>query len=263
MPFQQNEGLKYYRYELLEDAGVIQGIFTRHGGVSAHPWESLNVGGGSGDTRGHIIENRRRMFKSIGRKVESLFDVWQVHSTKVVCSDSPRSINQPQEKADAILTGNEQVTLFMRFGDCVPIFIHDPIRRVVGIIHAGWQGTIDKIADKAVQTMKANYHSSPEDLLVGIGPSICPHHYEIGNDVILKARRAFGNDASEVLLSENGRTNMDLWKANSLILREAGVKHIQVAGICTACHVDDWYSHRAENGKTGRFGAILALKTMS
>jgi YfiH family protein len=263
MPFQQNEDLKYFCFELLEDAGVVQGIFTRHGGVSLHPWHSLNVGGGSGDTREHIIENRWRMFQSVGRKVESLFDVWQVHSSRVICSDTPRPLNQPHEKADAILTDNERVTLFMRFGDCVPIFIHDPIRRVVGIIHAGWQGTIDKIAAAAVQSMKMQYHCAPQDLLVGIGPSIGPDHYEVGDDVILKARQAFGNDASEILLKENGRTSMDLWKANSLILREAGVKHIQVSGVCTACHVDDWFSHRAENGNTGRFGAILALNTVS
>ena len=263
MPFQQNEGLKYFQFELLEDVDVIQGIFTRQGGISPHPWESLNVGGGSGDTREHIIENRRRMFDSVGREVESLFDVWQVHSTKVVCSDSPRPLDKAQERADAILTDNERVTLFMRFADCVPIFIHDPVRSVVGIVHAGWMGTVNKIAAKVLHTMKELYHSVPNDLLVGIGPSIGAHHYEIGDDVILKVRRAFGNDASEMLSYDDGKTTMDLWKANSFILSEAGVKYIQVAGICTACHVNDWYSHRAENGKTGRFGAILALKTAS
>ena len=133
---------------------VKQAFFTRHGGVSPAPWASLNQGGLSGDARANVVENRRRIFEHFGRPVESIFDVWQVHSGRVVCSDSPRPLQEPHQKADAILTDRSDVTLMMRFADCVPILFYDPIRRVVGIAHAGWQGTLVKIAGEVVKRMQ-------------------------------------------------------------------------------------------------------------
>ena len=109
--------------------------------------------------------------------------------------------------------------------------------------------------------MKSAYRCNPADVIAGIGPSIGPDHYEIGPDVIAHVRRAFGADA-EALLSPNsssGRLHFDLWAANRLTLEQAGVNQIEVSGICTACHPEDWFSHRAEKGKTGRFGALISL----
>jgi len=259
MPLTQTGNLKYYKFDLLEEAGLTQGIFTRKGGVSPAPWESLNLGGTVGDTRANVIDNRLRLFNALDRKVESLFDVWQVHGTRIICSDTPRPLDAPHKEADAILTDRPEITLFMRFADCVPIFLYDPMHKVIGIVHAGWMGTVNKIVSNAVDAMINRYGSEPENVMAGIGPSIGPDHYRIGDEVIKQVKQTFGSDASELLKAIDGGIHFDLWEANRILLQRDGVRHIQVAGICTHCHIEDWYSHRGEHGKTGRFGAILAL----
>jgi YfiH family protein len=197
----------------------------------------------------------------MGRRVESIFDVWQVHSAEVTCTDLPRPLDEPHRKSDAILTANPEITLFMRFADCVPILLHEPGKKVVGIVHAGWQGTVKKIVQNAVERMTVIYGSNPADIKAGIGPSIGPDHYEIGPEVIEKVKDTFGSRSDLVLIAEQSKTHLDLWRSNSILLEDAGVHSIEIAGICTACYLDRWYSHRAEHGLTGRFGAFLALTT--
>lgn len=147
----------------------------------------------------------------------------------------------------------------MRFADCVPILLHDPLKHVVGIAHAGWLGTVRDVAKATVETMRERYDSRPADVIACIGPSIGPDHYEVGQDVIAQVEQTFGADASLMLPRHGSRTHFDLWKANQYLLERAGVHQIELAGICTACHTDDWFSHRAEKGKTGRFGALISL----
>jgi len=261
MSFAETGGLRSYTFDLLAGCGLVQGIYTRQGGISPQPWASLNLGGTVGDDRANVIENRKRIFETVGRPVESIFDVWQVHGTTVICSQEPRPLDGAHQPADAILTDNPDITLFMRFADCVPIFLHDPVRKVVGIVHAGWKGTVARTAAAAVATMTAEYSSKPVNILAGIGPSISAPFYEVGSDVISGARLSFNGNSNQLLEEREGKTYFDLWRANRLVLEECGLQpdHIQIAGICTAKNVGDWYSHRAEKGKTGRFGALLAL----
>jgi hypothetical protein len=175
--------------------------------------------------------------------------------------DAPRPLEQEHEKADALLTANREVTLLMRFADCVPVFLYDPVQQVVGIAHAGWMGTVQKIGLKTVQEMTRSFDCKPADIMAGIGPSIGPQEYEVGEDVIAAVRTVFPGEVDALLLEgENGSVHLDLWAANRLTLIEAGVKQIELAGISTAAHTDDWFSHRAENGKTGRMGALIALR---
>jgi len=239
---------------------VRQAFYTRHGGVSPEPWSSLNHGGTVGDERDHVVENRKRCFEHFERPVESIYDVWQVHSADVVCVDRPRPLTEPHLKADAILTDRPEVTLMMRFADCVPILFFDPERRVIGIAHAGWQGTVKMIIKAVVDKMVEQYGCKKETIIAGIGPSIGPECYEIGTDVIEKIQLTFGNRTSQVLSVKSGRYYFDLWQANRMILEDAGVQKLEVMQICTACHTEDWYSHRAEHGKTGRFGVLIALE---
>jgi YfiH family protein len=260
MPFHEKDHLRYYTFESLDDEAIIQAAFTRQGGVSPVPWAALNLGSLVGDGQAHVIENRKRIFECINRPVESLFDVWQVHGVEVVCTEAPRPLSAAHQKADVIFTDNPNVTLLMRFADCVPILYYDPIHRVVGLAHAGWQGTVRYVAEVAVQAMRSAYGSRPEDLLVSIGPSICVNHYEVGPEVIQEVQNAFGTDASRLLPIQDGTVKFDLWAANSLVLEKAGVRCVELADICTACNPLDWYSHRGEKGKTGRFGVVISLK---
>lgn len=261
MLLHQPDQIRYYSFEILEGLLVTQAVFSRRGGVSPEPWASLNVGGLVGDEPANVLDNRRRSFEALGRLPESMYDVWQVHGIEVVCADSPRSLEIPHLRADAILTDRPEVTLFMRFADCVPIFLYDARKKVIGLVHAGWQGTVKHTAAYAVEAMHTRYHTNPTDILAGIGPSIGPHHYEVGEEVAAQVRQAFGQDAPGLLLSNNGfGVQFDLWNANRLVLEKAGVSQIEMSEVCTACHLSDWYSHRGERGRTGRFGALLSLK---
>ncbi len=264
MPFEQSGPIRYYSFENLSSAGVLNAVITRRGGVSAAPWRSLNVGATVGDDPEHVVENRVRSLRAFAREMDSVFDVWQVHGVDVVCAENPRPADAKHRKADIILTDRPHVTLFMRFADCVPILLYDPIRKVAGLAHAGWQGTVLQAGAHAVAAMTRCYQSVPGDILAAIGPSIGPHHYEVGPEVIEQVEQAYGDRADELLLSVNGRrphekAYLDLWRANLITLQRAGVRQIESAGICTACNLDDWYSHRAEKGRTGRFGALIAI----
>jgi len=252
--------LEYYTFETPPLADTVHGVFTRKGGISSTPFRSLNLGGAIGDTQENVRENRKRIFEAIDRPVDSLFDVWQVHSSEIVCTDRPRILSEPHQKADAIFTNHPDITLLMRFADCVPILIYDPVKKVVGIIHAGWQGTVNQIVVNALERIKLEYKCSPGDIIAAIGPSIGPDHYTIGDEVYKIAYPVFKEVHEDVLTHEEGRIFFNLWKANGYLLDKAGVKQVTYSNICTACDIEKWYSHRAENGKTGRFAAVIGLK---
>ena len=255
----QFENLEYWSFETFREH-CLNGILTRKGGVSPAPWNSLNFGGNLGDPRENIIENRRRVFNAIGRPVESIFDSWQVHGTHVLIADMPRKLDEQHQKGDIVATDRPEITLFMRFADCTPIFLCDPVRRAVSIIHAGWKGTLARAAKAAVEGMAAAFGSAPKNLLAGIGPSIGPDHYRVGDEVVEIARENFGTDTQVFITGTAGQYSLNLWDANEFILREAGVESIERSDVCTACDPERWYSHRGESGKTGRFGAFLALR---
>jgi len=259
MPFSQNNGLRFYQFDSLK---VRHAVFTRHGGVSPEPWKSLNLGGTVGDEVERVRKNRFACFETMGCTPESIFDVWQVHSADSVCADTPRKTEEPYQKADIILTDKPEVTLFMRFADCVPILVHDPVKGVIGVSHAGWLGTVRDVAGATVKSMYERYGSKPSDILACIGPSIGPDHYEVGEDVIAQVKQTFGVDSKRVLQPHGRSIHFDLWKANRSLLERAGISQIELAGICTACHTEDWFSHRAEKGKTGRFGALISLASL-
>jgi YfiH family protein len=259
MPFSENGGIRYLTFDSLP-AHVVHGVISRRGGVSPMPWESLNVGGTVGDEKDRVLENRRLSFGAFDRPMDSMFHVWQVHSVDAVCADAPVDAAVDLTKADIILTDRPDVTLYMRFADCVPLLFHDPAKQVVGLAHAGWLGTVRGAGRTAVQTMQKRYGSHPEDILAAIGPSIGPDHYEVGPDVIARVQDAFGKRTDELIESRQGRTYLDLWAANRVQLERAGVTQIENPRVCTACHLEDWFSHRAEKGRTGRFGALIALQ---
>lgn len=259
MPFRQTGSLRIFEFPSLSHPDLVQAIFTRQGGVSPDPWRSLNVGGTVGDDRARVVENRRRSFEALGRPFESIYDSWQVHSAAVEIVRGPRA-GGPLVQADALVTDNPAVTLFMRFADCVPVFLYDPLRAVVGIVHAGWLGTARRVTSAALETMVRAYGCRPADIRAGIGPSIGPDHYPVGDEVAAQVRAAFPDLHRMLLPTYDGVVHLDLWLANSIQLERAGVGSIETAGICTACNLGDWYSHRGERGRTGRFGGLLALR---
>lgn len=258
MPFHVRGEIRYFQFGLF-DQGVTHAVFSRQGGVSPEPWASLNLGSTVGDDIERVRENRRLALNAMELTTDSIFDVWQVHGVEVAITESPHLPESQHKQADTILTDKPGLILMMRFADCVPIMFHDPVRKVVGISHAGWMGTVRGAVSIAVEAMQTNFGSKPEDILATIGPSIGPDHYEVGPDVIAQVRQAFGKEASSLVSTGTNSYQFNLWEANRYLLEKAGVRHIEIAGLCTACFIEDWYSHRAEKGRTGRFGAIIGL----
>ena len=251
--------ITYYRFSSFDNLGIVHAIFTRHGGASPHPWNSLNFGASVGDDLARVMLNRENALAVLNIKPDDVYDVYQVHSTEIVYADKPLAVGEPHIKADAMITNTPNINLLMRFADCVPILLIDPKKRIIGIAHAGWKGTVNKIAAKTVTKMVQDFRTNPTDVLAAIGPSIGPDHYLVGEDVINKVAINFGNASEELIIRDNGKSYFDLWKANQIVLTEVGVNKIEIAGICTQCNLGDWYSHRGEHGKTGRFGVVFGL----
>jgi len=251
--------LRYYTFNSFDWPWLIHGVFTRHGGVSGGPWSSLNMSISVGDSRENVRANRERAFRALGRDPLSVADTWQIHSAEVLIAAAPRDLSRDAPKADALVTDRPGLTLFQRFADCVPILLVDPKRRAVGIAHAGWRGTLSGVAAAAVHAMTERYGSRPADLVAGLGPAIGPERYEVGPEVVAQVRATFNGRTEQVLRTHQGRWHLDLWAANELQLRAAGVGQIEVSGLCTASHTDEFFSHRGEHGQTGRFGALIGL----
>jgi YfiH family protein len=257
----QPDQVRYFTSDLLPDDLVAHAIFSRIGGVSQEAFASLNVGLTVGDDPSNVYKNREIAFREVDRRPETLSDSWLVHGTTAFVYRELRPTSQAvPPQADIVLTDNPEVTLFMRYADCVPIILVDPVRRAIALAHAGWQGTVLKVAQAAVRNLTETFNTRPEEVLAVIGPSIGPQNYQVGAEVVQQVESTFGSDAERLLPNINQSAHFDLWSANLLALQQAGVTQIDLAGICTFEHSTEWFSHRATGGNTGRFGVLLALK---
>ncbi|MCZ7541852.1 MAG: peptidoglycan editing factor PgeF [Anaerolineae bacterium] len=162
-------------------------------------------------------------------------------------------------RADGLVTDRPGLALAMRFADCAPILLYDPAHHALGLAHAGWRGTVLGAGVSALRTMTDAFGTRPQDVQAAIGPSIGPQRYQVGEEVVAAIAEAFGRTDGLIRRADDGSAYLDLWAANWLALQRAGVTQIEVAGLCTATRTDEFYSHRAERGRTGRFGVIAAL----
>ena len=256
----ETAGLRYFQFESLLSDKLTQAVFSRKGGVSPNPWSSLNLGSTVGDEPVRVSENKNKLLAAIGYSPNKLAQIHQVHSAHVHVVNKPVGENSVLAQGDAMISDTPGLLMLMRFADCVPILFFDPVKNAAGIAHAGWKGTVNEVVIAAVNEFKNQFGTDPSDLITGIGPSIGPDHYEIGDQVIEEIKCTFQNYWDQILITGPDSVKLDLWEANKISLRKAGVKHIEMAEICTACAVKDWYSHRAENGRTGRFAAVIGLK---
>ena len=255
----EKNGLKYYQFESFLNEGIKHGFFTRFGGVSPKPFDSLNMSITLGDSKENTRENVRRMLECGGMTLENRYDGWQCHSRTVIAVDVHRDSDTRPLRADGLITDNPDIALVQRFGDCVPVILYDPVHRAVGLYHAGWRGTVDDMGGITIRNMTKLYGTDPKDLLAGIGPSIGPDHFEVKDDCAAHFRRRFGERYAEIADLSDGRIRLDLWKSNRMLLEDHGVTKIETAEICTVCHKDEWFSHRGDHGMTGRFGVFITL----
>ncbi len=239
---------------------LVHAVATRHGGVSRGPFASLNVSRSVGDAPEDVLVNRQRLCQAVGVPPEELVTAGLVHGTRAL-PVGPAARGHLMLGTDALVTAASGVPLMLCFADCAPIILYDPVRRVVGLVHAGWRGTLAGAAVAAVQQMAASYGSRPADLRAAIGPAIGPCCYEVGPEVVTRVRAVFSEAAPSLLSDLRGdRAHFNLWEANRRLLLAAGVGQVEVAGLCTVCHRDEFFSHRADNGRTGRFGVVVMLR---
>lgn len=246
-------------------AGIGHFVSQRRGGVSEGQFDSLNVSISVKDVREKVLENRRLLSEQAGFEFGRGVLPSLVHDNQVVVvghKDAGRGWQNPDDliaATDALITVEKELCLIVTLADCTPVLLYDPVQEVVGAVHAGWKGTIGLIAAETVQAMRQNYGSKPSDIRAGIGVSIGPCCYEVGEELAAQFVQEFGE---EVVVRKAGKPYLDLWKSNRIALLRAGVlpQHIETAGICSACNTADYFSHRKEKGLTGRFCAGIWLK---
>ncbi len=258
---EENNGLLYYRFpSLAAYREVVHGVFTRLGGVSCPPYHWLNVGRTVGDDQRAVDANHDLICWALGIRRSDIATASQVHSANVAVvglEDRGRVAAQ----TDALVTNCPGVFLMLRFADCVPVALYDPVRQAIGLVHAGWKGTLGQATQKTVETMVETYDSRPADLMACIGPSIGPCCYEVGPEVAKSVQEVFPHRPQLLHQQGDGSFYFDLWEANRLQLVALGVHRIEIAGLCTACHNDEFFSHRADHGRTGRFAVVMGLRS--
>jgi YfiH family protein len=214
-----------------------------------------------------VLNNRKLLANQLGFSSSAYVFASQIHGNQVqVVKEEDRGKGAFERSSylcdiDAMVTNLRGICLVTQAADCVPILFYDPARSAIGAAHAGWKGTVAKIPSEVVKTMKSEYGSNPADLIVGIGPSIGPCCYEVGDEVVQQVHGSFGEAEGLFLRSEKFSGSIfNLWEANLRTLVEAGVKkeNIEIAGICTKCSNELFFSARA--GDLGRFGAGIMIR---
>lgn len=261
--------LKYISFDLLEGSGVVIHAFTtRHGGISDGPFDTLNLGMHVGDRLEAVLENRNRVCTALGFKIEDMVCGQQVHGDGVhvvTGTDRGRGVYDEEQAipdADALITDRPGLLLSSYYADCVPIMVLDPVKRAIGLIHAGWKGTVLKIAAKALKTMEKTYGTNPADCLAVVAPSIGPCCYEVDSPVIDAAKRGGFDVRLYARSTAPDRWKLDLPRMNRDVLTASGLNPgaVVVAGLCTSCHPELFFSYRGQSGRCGRMASLMALK---
>ena len=260
----------YLEYPLFQKTGIVKSAFsTRLGGVSEGYYSSLNLSFDRGDDPARVLENFKRIGASMGVAVEDMVLSKQTHTTNVrVVTEADKGKGVMRDRdytdVDGMITNVPGICLVTSYADCVPLYFVDPVKKAIGLSHSGWRGTVGKIGKNTVQLMQENFGSKPEDLLAAVGPSVCMDCYEVSEDVIEQFKEDFEKKYWEDLFykKENGKYQLNLWKANELIFLESGIlpEHMAITNVCTHCNSKILYSHRTMGNNRGNLCAFLALK---
>jgi YfiH family protein len=242
-----------YRYERLSQFEELSHeVFTRHGGISKAPFDSLNVSDETGDNPENVQVNLRIVMGVMG--TEQLCSMNQIHGKDIsLCGEDLDPVTPSVVNGDAIISNQSNVALMVKSADCQAIILFDPIKRVVANVHCGWRGNRLNIVAAVVARMKSDFQCKPSRILAGIGPSLGPCCAEF-----ITHEEIFPKHFDRFMVRRN---YFDLWRLSRWQLLEAGLnkENIEIAGICTRCRTDLFYSYRGE-GNTGRFATVVMLK---
>ena len=257
-------GVPFLSYPMFEETGIVNhGFSTRFGGVSKGCYATMNISTTRGDDPAAVAENCRRMAKALGVEVGDFTYTQQTHTTNVVVVKAEDKGKRFAE-TDGMITNVPGICLVTFYADCVPLYFVDPVKKVIGLSHSGWRGTVGKMGKVTVEKMTTEYDCDPKDILAAIGPSICQDCYEVSEDVIDCFKEKFDEHLWDNLFyqKENGKYQLNLWEANHQIFLESGIseEHIAVTNVCTHCNPDVLFSHRTTGNARGNVSAFLALK---
>jgi YfiH family protein len=242
-------------------------VTTRHGGVSAGAYASLNLGLHVNDKPTDVLANRRRVAAAMDAEPGDFVFCRQAHGREVqvmTAGDRGRGALADADAipdTDALVTADTGVVLTVMVADCVPIVLYDPVAHVLACVHAGWRGTVARVSEAAVESMRS-LGSQPGNVIAGLGPAIAPDRYQVGEDVHKAAEAGLGAAATKAIRADGtGKWLFDLWTANRLVLGEAGVpeENMHVAAIPTGSDPGLFFSDR-EVRPCGRFAAIGRLR---
>ena len=257
--------VKFYNFEKHKD--MVKHCFTtRKGGVSVGECDSLNMGFNRKDERQNVLENYRRISNALGIDSKNMVFSNQVHDNKIkVVSEKDRGkgiiIENDIIGFDGLITDKKDVALVTFYADCVPIFFFDPVKKVIGIAHSGWRGTVKEIAKVMINMFRDNYGSRVEDIETAIGPSIGKCCFEVGEEVHEEFIDVLVWAKEYCLKEELDKWYIDLQAIIKKTLLNSGILEdkICLSGICTKCNKDLFFSHRGYNGKTGSLAALMQL----
>lgn len=256
--------MPYLSFDLLENTGLVRtGISLRRDALG----ELVKVYWREGESLREIEAANDRYLPQFGTDRSRIVMPHQEH-TSVVRAVGEAELGACLDRSeipatDGLITNVPGATLLVYTADCVPLFFLDPVQKAIGLVHSGRKGTLMKIGRITVEAMAREYGSRPEDILCGIGPSICGDCYEIGDELIPEVEAAFGEAAREgILFRRGGKAHLNLWEANHRLLLEAGLKpeHIAVTNICTKCNVHALYSYRGDGKIVNQIASLLTLR---
>lgn len=253
----------YLQSRLLAETGLVaHGFTSRLGGVSAGKVTGLNLGFRVGDDPEAVRRNYALVAADLGLDLNRMALAKQTHTDcirVVTQADAGKGIARESdiEDTDGLMTQCRGIPLMVFSADCVPLLLLDPVRGAAAAIHAGWRGTVKGIGGKAVRLMGEAFGSRPGDILAAIGPSLGPCCFAFSQE---EAGALFPK-AYHAARRED-KVYIDLWAMNRDQLAAQGVplNQIEVAGVCTVCQADRYYSYRAHREHTGRQGAVIMLR---
>jgi YfiH family protein len=271
MGFKQEtkEGTCLFTVPAFSATGLVEHGFTcRLGGVSRGEFSSLNLAFHVGDDPELVRKNRKKVMDLFGQSMDALVAAEQVHGCHVQAVDfrdmgrGSTSLETAIPGTDALMTDKPGIMLSTYYADCVPVFFLDPVNRVIALAHAGWKGTLQSIAAETVRKMTGVYGTDPASCLAAIGPAIGPCCFIVDKPVFDQFNRAVDGLERFCTARGAGTWSVDLPEINKHQLVQSGLQpeNITLSGLCTSCRTDIFFSHRKENGKTGRQAAILMLK---
>ncbi len=263
----EKNGVVYLTFPKLDAAGVIHGFSTRMGGVSKGHLSSMNLSFSRGDDPENVKENYRRIGEAIGFDSKDLVLSSQIHETTIrLVTKKDRGdgiLRETMQGIDALVTADEGVPLSTSFADCVPLIFYDPVKKVAALAHSGWRGTVMEIGKLTIEYMTEQFGTDPADIIAAIGPSICRSCYEVSEDVADAFKKIVREEEIPLIMDEkgNGKYQLDLWKANELILLKAGIRpeNLDITDLCTCCNHELLFSHRASHGKRGNLNCFITL----